>query len=192
MPFPSVSPALARFTVLDLTRIRFGLPSSRNWRTGAGTSSRSRALARLLRLAAKADGGSRASGRRSRQSSAPIRRACAGSFPISAKTAPVIGPASIRSRAEIFMLDFQDARCLMDNEIAKQAGNNHPTVCSRHWTAQHRDHRRQDLGALGRSARSAEWIAMRPMPPPRHVRCKSQDALNAVIEAFTPMLTTGG
>src|SRR5246127_3582724 len=30
-------------------------------------------------------------------------------------------------QAQIFMLDFQAARWLMDKEVAKQAGNNHPT-----------------------------------------------------------------
>ena len=30
-------------------------------------------------------------------------------------------------QAQIFMLDFQAARWLMENEVAKQAGNNHPT-----------------------------------------------------------------
>lgn len=30
-------------------------------------------------------------------------------------------------QAQIFMLDFQAARWLMDNEVARQAGNNHPT-----------------------------------------------------------------
>ena len=30
-------------------------------------------------------------------------------------------------QAQIFMLDFQAARWLMDNEVPKQAGNNHPT-----------------------------------------------------------------
>jgi crotonobetainyl-CoA:carnitine CoA-transferase CaiB-like acyl-CoA transferase len=30
-------------------------------------------------------------------------------------------------QAQIFMLDFQAARWLMDKDVAKQAGNNHPT-----------------------------------------------------------------
>src|SRR5882757_8955309 len=30
-------------------------------------------------------------------------------------------------QAQIFMLDFQAARWLMEKEVAKQAGNNHPT-----------------------------------------------------------------
>jgi crotonobetainyl-CoA:carnitine CoA-transferase CaiB-like acyl-CoA transferase len=31
-------------------------------------------------------------------------------------------------QAQIFMLDFQAARWLMEGEVAKQAGNNHPTM----------------------------------------------------------------
>ena len=30
-------------------------------------------------------------------------------------------------QAQIFMLDFQAARWLMEKDVAKQAGNNHPT-----------------------------------------------------------------
>ena len=30
-------------------------------------------------------------------------------------------------QAQIFMLDFQAARWLIEGEVAKQAGNNHPT-----------------------------------------------------------------
>ena len=30
-------------------------------------------------------------------------------------------------QAQIFMLDFQAARYLVNGEVAKQAGNNHPT-----------------------------------------------------------------
>ena len=63
-------------------------------------------------------------------------------------------------QAQIFMLDFQAARWLMEKEVAKQAGNNHPTsnpdrrVQDLGRLHQHRHHRGTHLGAL-RASRSA-------------------------------------
>ena len=66
--------------------------------------------------------------------------------------------------AQIFMLDFQAARWLMKNEVAKQAGNDHPTSIptgvfpTERRLHQHRRRRRQDVAALrqgGRRRRAA-------------------------------------
>ncbi len=58
--------------------------------------------------------------------------------------------------AQIFMLDFQASRWLMKGEVAKQAGNDHPTgdpdrrVPHQRRLHQHRRRRRQDVEALRR------------------------------------------
>ncbi len=56
-------------------------------------------------------------------------------------------------QAQIFMLDFQAARWLMDGEVPKQAGNNHPTsiptgVFKTKDNHINRHHRRPHLGTL--------------------------------------------
>ena len=64
-------------------------------------------------------------------------------------------------QAQIFMLDFQAARWLMEKDVAKQAGNNHPTsipdrrVQDLRRLHQYRHHRRTDLGALRAGDRRA-------------------------------------
>ena len=64
-------------------------------------------------------------------------------------------------QAQIFMLDFQASRWLMEKEVAKQAGNNHPTsypdrrVQDLRRLHQHRHHRRPHLGALRAGDRRA-------------------------------------
>src|SRR4249920_3184308 len=93
-------------------------------------------------------------------------------------------------QAQIFMLDFQAARWLVSGEVAKQAGNNHPTSIptgvfktadgyiniasagQKIW-----ERFCQALGA-------PEWIA-RPEYASAANRSKNRDALNAEIAVYT-------
>lgn len=93
-------------------------------------------------------------------------------------------------QAQIFMLDFQAARWLMDRDVAKQAGNNHPTTIptgvfktadgyiniastgARIW--------QRCAEALG-----APDLARHPDYATEASRSKHRDALNAEIEALT-------
>ena len=92
--------------------------------------------------------------------------------------------------AQIFMLDFQGARCLIGGEVPKQAGNNHPTSIptgvfkttdgyiniastgSRIW-------------ARFCEAAGAEELAQRPEYQTAAERSKHRDALNADMERYT-------
>lgn len=98
-------------------------------------------------------------------------------------------------QAQIFMLDFQAARWLMEKEVAKQAGNNHPTSIptgvfktsdgfiniattgGKIW-----ERCAESLGA-------PEWITD-PAYATASMRSKHRDALNAAIEARTVTRTT--
>ncbi|MGB3506815.1 MAG: CoA transferase [Xanthobacteraceae bacterium] len=98
-------------------------------------------------------------------------------------------------QAQIFMLDFQAARWLMEKEVAKQAGNNHPTSIptgvfktsdgfiniattgGKIWE--------RCAEALG----APEWI-IDPAYATASARSKNRDALNAAIEACTETRTT--
>ena len=57
-------------------------------------------------------------------------------------------------QAQIFMLDFQASRYLVSGEVARQAGNNHPTTVptgvfkTRDGLDQYRHHRRRDVAAV--------------------------------------------
>jgi crotonobetainyl-CoA:carnitine CoA-transferase CaiB-like acyl-CoA transferase len=98
-------------------------------------------------------------------------------------------------QAQIFMLDFQAARWLVKSEVAKQAGNNHPTSIptgvfktadgyiniasagQKIW-----ERFCQALGA-------PEWIA-RPEYASTANRSKNRDALNAEIDVYTAKRTS--
>jgi crotonobetainyl-CoA:carnitine CoA-transferase CaiB-like acyl-CoA transferase len=98
-------------------------------------------------------------------------------------------------QAQIFMLDFQAARWLMDKDVAKQAGNNHPTSIptgvfktsdgyiniattgGRIW-----ERFCQTLGA-------PEWIE-NPDYATAPARSKNRDALNAAIDKYTVKKST--
>ncbi|MCO5129985.1 MAG: CoA transferase [Xanthobacteraceae bacterium] len=98
-------------------------------------------------------------------------------------------------QAQIFMLDFQAARWLMEKEVAGQAGNNHPTAIptgvfktsdgfiniattgGRIWE--------RCAEALG----APEWIAD-PAYASASARSDNRDALNAAIEARTATRST--
>ena len=60
-------------------------------------------------------------------------------------------------QAQIFMLDFQAARWLMEKDVAKQAGNNHPTSIPQDLRRlhQYRHHGGTHLGALRAGDRRA-------------------------------------
>ena len=93
-------------------------------------------------------------------------------------------------QAQIFMLDFQASRWLMQGEVPKQAGNNHPTSIptgvfktsdgymniaatgQRIWE--------RFCQALGKT----EWLSD-PRYAKSDLRSKNRDALNAEIEAVT-------
>ncbi|MGX9389295.1 CaiB/BaiF CoA transferase family protein [Nitrobacteraceae bacterium UC4446_H13] len=99
-------------------------------------------------------------------------------------------------QAQIFMLDFQAARWLMEKEVAKQAGNNHPTSIptgvfktsdgfiniattgGKIWE--------RCAEALG----APEWITD-PAYATASARSKNRGALNSAIEARTVSQTTG-
>ena len=76
-------------------------------------------------------------------------------------------------QAQIFMLDFQAARWLMEKDVAKQAGNNHPTsdpdrrVQDLGRLHQYRHHGRADLGTLRAGDRRARACRPIPITPPR-------------------------
>jgi formyl-CoA transferase len=90
--------------------------------------------------------------------------------------------------AQIFMLDFQNARWLMDHEVPKQAGNNHPTSIptgvfktsdgfiniavagQRIWER------------FCQAVEAKEWLEKPDYATPP-LRSKNRDALNAAIEA---------
>ena len=98
-------------------------------------------------------------------------------------------------QAQIFMLDFQAARWLMEKEVAGQAGNNHPTSIptgvfrtsdgfiniattgGKIWE--------RCAEALG----APEWITD-PAYATASARSKNRDALNAAIKARTATRTT--
>src|SRR6195256_4657976 len=98
-------------------------------------------------------------------------------------------------QAQIFMLDFQAARWLMEKDVAKQAGNNHPTSIptgvfktsdgyiniattgGRIW-----ERFAQALGA-------PEFVT-NPEYATAPARSKNRDALNAAISAFTEKKST--
>ena len=83
-------------------------------------------------------------------------------------------------QAQVFMLDFQAARWLVDHEVPKQAGNNHPTsiptgvFATSRWPHQHRGRGPGDLAALlprdrprGADRESRVRGAARPLEEPR-------------------------
>lgn len=98
-------------------------------------------------------------------------------------------------QAQVFMLDFQAARFLMDGDVPKQAGNNHPTSIPTGVFSTKDGHMnlavageeiwKRFAGALGR----ADWIEDdRFATAPG--RSENRDALNAEIEEITPGRTT--
>jgi crotonobetainyl-CoA:carnitine CoA-transferase CaiB-like acyl-CoA transferase len=92
--------------------------------------------------------------------------------------------------AQIFMLDFQGARWLIDGEVPKQAGNNHPTsiptgvfkTADGHINIASAGAR---IWARFLNAADAGELAQRPEYQTAAERSKHRDALNADIERYT-------
>jgi formyl-CoA transferase len=98
-------------------------------------------------------------------------------------------------QAQIFMLDFQAARWLMEKDVAKQAGNNHPTSIPT-GVFKTSDGYINIATAGGKIwERCAEAIGAPDLPTrPEYAtapaRSKNRDALNAEINACTEKKTT--
>jgi crotonobetainyl-CoA:carnitine CoA-transferase CaiB-like acyl-CoA transferase len=98
-------------------------------------------------------------------------------------------------QAQIFMLDFQAARWLMEKDVAKQAGNNHPTSIPT-GVFKTSDGYINIATAGGKIwERCAEAIGAPDLPTrPEYTtapaRSKNRDALNAEINACTEKKTT--
>jgi len=92
--------------------------------------------------------------------------------------------------AQIFMLDFQNARWLMDGEVPKQAGNNHPTSIPTGVFKTTDGH--INVACAGQKiwerfceAVDAQWLAESPDYASAAARLKNRDALNAEIDKIT-------
>jgi len=92
--------------------------------------------------------------------------------------------------AQIFMLDFQGARWLIDGVVAPQAGNNHPTSIPTGVFKTADGH--INIASTGSKiwarfcdAAGAEELAQRPEYQTAAERSKNRDALNADIERYT-------
>ncbi|SMX44504.1 CaiB/BaiF CoA transferase family protein [Maliponia aquimaris] len=98
-------------------------------------------------------------------------------------------------QAQVFMLDFQAARFLMDGDVPGQAGNNHPTSIPTGVFRTKDGH--MNLAVAGqeiwrRFARAMgheEWIED-PRYATAPARSENRDALNAAIEEITVSRTT--
>jgi crotonobetainyl-CoA:carnitine CoA-transferase CaiB-like acyl-CoA transferase len=93
-------------------------------------------------------------------------------------------------QAQIFMLDFQASRYLVKGEVAKQAGNNHPTSIPTGVFKTTDGH--INIAAAGQKiwertcqALGAPELAKRPEYATGAARLKHRDALNPEIEALT-------
>ena len=98
-------------------------------------------------------------------------------------------------QAQIFMLDFQAARYLVEGEVAEQAGNNHPTTIPTS-AFKTRDGYINIATTGGKmwerfcQALGAEALAERPDYRTADARLKNRDALNAEIEAHLQSRTS--
>jgi crotonobetainyl-CoA:carnitine CoA-transferase CaiB-like acyl-CoA transferase len=97
--------------------------------------------------------------------------------------------------AQIFMLDFQGARWLIDGEVPKQAGNNHPTSIPTGVFKTADGH--INIASAGSkiwarfcAAAGAAELARRPEYLSAAERSKHRDALNADIERYTVKRTS--
>jgi formyl-CoA transferase len=93
-------------------------------------------------------------------------------------------------QAQIFMLDFQAARWLQAHEVAKQAGNNHPTTIPTGVFKTKDGH--MNIASAGQAiwlrfcdALGAPELAENPDYKTGALRSKNRDACNAAIEAKT-------
>jgi crotonobetainyl-CoA:carnitine CoA-transferase CaiB-like acyl-CoA transferase len=93
-------------------------------------------------------------------------------------------------QAQIFMLDFQGARWLVDHEVPKQAGNNHPTSIPTGVFKTSDGH--INIASTGAkiwarfcNAAGAAELGQRPEYQTAAGRSKHRDALNADMERYT-------
>jgi formyl-CoA transferase len=98
-------------------------------------------------------------------------------------------------QAQIFMLDFQAARYLVNGEVAKQAGNNHPTSIPTGVFKTADGHINiatagQKIWERFADALEAPQLVSRPEYATRPNRSKNRDALNAEINALTARRTS--
>jgi formyl-CoA transferase len=98
-------------------------------------------------------------------------------------------------QAQIFMLDFQAARWLMEKEVAKQAGNNHPTSIPTGVFKTSDGYINIATAGSQIWERCAQAIGAPDLPSrPEYAtgpaRSKNRDALNAEINAFTVKKST--
>ena len=98
-------------------------------------------------------------------------------------------------QAQIFMLDFQAARWLMKGEVAKQAGNNHPTSIPTGVFKTADGH--INIATTGQKiwdrfcqAMEARELMQRPEYASAALRSKNRDALNAEIDQYTVKRTS--
>src|ERR1700726_2993300 len=98
-------------------------------------------------------------------------------------------------QAQIFMLDFQASRYLVNGEVAKQAGNNHPTTIPTGAFKTRAGY--INIATTGgkmweRFCRTlgAEALAQKPEYRTAEARSKNRDALNAEIESHLQSRTS--
>jgi crotonobetainyl-CoA:carnitine CoA-transferase CaiB-like acyl-CoA transferase len=98
-------------------------------------------------------------------------------------------------QAQIFMLDFQGARWLIEGEAPKQAGNNHPTSIPTGVFKTADGH--INIASTGSkiwarfcAAADASELLQRPEYQTAAERSKNRDALNADIETYTVKRTS--
>jgi len=98
-------------------------------------------------------------------------------------------------QAQIFMLDFQAARWLQSHEVAKQAGNNHPTSIPTGVFKTKDGH--INIASTGQvmwerlcNAIDAPELTAHPDYVTSALRSKNRDAINAAIEAKTVAKTS--
>src|SRR5262245_48004315 len=98
-------------------------------------------------------------------------------------------------QAQIFMLDFQGARWLIDGEVPKQAGNNHPTSIPTGVFKTADGHINiastgSNIWARFCNAAQASDLMQRPEYQTAAERSKHRDALNADMEKYTVKRTS--
>jgi crotonobetainyl-CoA:carnitine CoA-transferase CaiB-like acyl-CoA transferase len=98
-------------------------------------------------------------------------------------------------QAQIFMLDFQAARWLMKGEVARQAGNNHPTSIPTGVFKTADGH--INIASTGQkiwerfcAALAAPALLENPGYATSALRSKNRDALNAEIDTYTVTRTS--
>ena len=82
------------------------------------------------------------------------------------------------------MLDFQAARWTVDQEVAPQTGNNHPTVSRREFRTTDGHINITSAGKRSTASRPLMQNVTKPDYADGEARSKNRDALNAEINAI--------